>query len=320
MRSRSRSETPSLVANVNKTHLSQKTQVNKRKTEQDVASFPDAKTRRVIVRKSDDGNNNAVPSDDENAEISDKSDDGETSRTEEEFLMSDGIELTVDGSDFPSEIDDDESDDHQDGKESGRISEDEDQIDSVNETTSSASNNLRSQETGDDYQDALLQKLLQKKLQEMSKDDLEQLMKDKGLVSCKQTPVKMIKSPSDTTLYKLAFVMENQINSSVTEMPKRPLRNDLDRFINPTMEGTPDNEIFFRCRTPKASADGQGCSHSPHSPPSLIDRISQFVELIRVEQGEQSQLQPSVVTVPGLEEAQKQADSTILNARNSRLL
>ena len=229
-RSRSRSKTLTLVSNVNKSEK-QMNKTTKRKIKSPAKACD--KVRRIILKKGH--NNNAVPSSAKGAKgtkaaIENKDKMVEEDKDESDHpgvvnpVLNDGVDLFIEGPDFLSDWENEDDD----GRESGSISEEE--VDTgpdepiVDESEPSTSTGGGRRQGNDDYQDALLNQLLSKKLKSMTKTELEQLMREKGedgddildktvnTLTSQTTPKatggepntptthKLIKSPSDTTL------------------------------------------------------------------------------------------------------------------------
>ena len=156
--------------------------------------------------------------------------------------------------------------------------------------------------TSQPYQtDVLLQQLLEQKIKQMTPEEIEQLLKDKGIeVSCIEKTknqcgvmppanktLPLVKSPSDTTLYRPAFNLGENRDTSTGDF-------EIER---------PTQKI----------------------PINIIDKISNFVESMRIEHQKETPLpmnrdgrRPSSVLVAGLNEAKEKVDNAIVAAENFR--
>ena len=134
-----------------------------------------------------------------------------------------------------------------------------------------------------------------------------------------KTPLKrtkqiaVTKSPSDTTLYRPVFRMgERERNiSNVNRTAVVTANNEIDQDIVVTT--TPKDKTEDRSR----SMEGQGDEPVKHDDHLIMERISRFVDNLRVDYEEQqmpSTSRQSEINVPGQDDARKKIDRTILEA------
>ena len=244
-RSKSREKTPDpQVANVNKNSnkaTSGKIQIVRKRKASHMDATPvkalenisTSKSRRVIVKKG--APNEVMPKNNTDqtkckkvvTSIEDTSSPVEFDEEldyVDDLPETDGIQYEVKGSEFESE--DENADDHTpDEAESGVV------------VLSKTMKDFESPQQPSTQRDALLDQLLEEQLKRMKPDEIKALLKDKGTplpeVRQRATPP-AVKSPSDTTIYKPAFlVRENTANETAENVNKNLQQPDfIDKISN----------------------------------------------------------------------------------------
>ena len=290
------------VANVNKTYDLRNSKENLQKRDANDSLNTDKVKKRKVQH--DSANNNVSPIKLTSFDIVDEN------LPHDHDFVTDGIEVEVEASDFETESDEEEEGEISDGEHetieefltTKAPSSIDDEV--ILGATAKTLQKEKAAETDD-----LLQHLLKEKLKGMTREEIDKLLQDKG-TNC-VTPEKLtrangatlptrtaVKSPSDTTLYRPAFKQNAEVDQT------QHLHFNKANILTP---GLGINRPVVQSQSPiKMNAN-------------MLDRISNFVESIRLERRQDqpgtssdSDHPSSQVEIPGLNLAKNKAKNAIL--------
>ena len=298
------------VANVNKTGKNENNN-RKRSIDSDLEVDDEirfrtrsAKQRRAIL--SSNKSLKSVTENKDNSVVSDSEDVDQSS----EVPGPDGVRIHVEGSDFDSESEyEEEEGELQD------FSDEEEPDHTPQKTPLSKGKKVNISRKSSVKTDDLLDRLLQKKLEEMPAEELAALMREKGISGLPSNPKETVgnaaarptppavKSPSESTLYRPIFSHRMQ--------PRNIMPGEDDQSEKSKRTPPPTTPVVSRQPGNQLPDIGS---------PTIIDRISQFVESIRMERepapgpsGERPKVR-SEIHVPEVDSMKERAKNSTLTS------
>ena len=139
-----------------------------------------------------------------------------------------------------------------------------------------------------------------------------ELLKDKP-----RENTNIVKSPSDTTIYAPALQKPKNVIAT-----SRSVRNEIGKFLSNEARQFPGANVGTHESQISMVDEQEIVPQNSNTKEQLIDRITRFVESIRMEQQEEDVQQPSTsgarrnseVIVPGFDQAQNKSENTVIEA------